>query len=185
MQNYQLTIDTAHRYLRAYPTEDDADYMLYLLGEANLRTVPDVTRDQEPARNALEADQELLTRFPNSEYADAARLNVVAIRDQLAGQEMLVGRYYQERREYTAAINRFKTVVTDYQDTRHVEEALYRLTETYLAMGLVNEAQTAAAVLGANFPDSEWYQRAYDLLSADGASPHNGGGWLSRLFRNN
>ncbi len=184
-QNYDLTISTAERFMRAYPTQEDADYVLYLLGEAYLRTVPDVTRDQEPARKALDADQELLTRFPNSQYADEARLNIVAIRDQLAGQEMLVGRYYQERREYPAAINRFQTVVTDYQDTRHVEEALYRLTETYLAMGLVSEAQTAAAVLGANFPDSEWYQRAYDLLGAGGVQPRNGGGLLSRAFGGN
>jgi outer membrane protein assembly factor BamD len=182
LQDYQTAIDTAERFMRAYPEAEDADYVLYLLGEAYLRTVPDITRDQEPARKAMDADQELLTRFPNSQYADAARLNIVAVRDQLAGQEMLVGRYYQERRQYAAAVNRFQTVVTDYQDTRHVEEALYRLTETYLAMGLVSEAQTAAAVLGANFPDSEWYQRAYDLLGAGGVEPSNGGGWLARAF---
>jgi outer membrane protein assembly factor BamD len=145
--------------------------------------VPDITRDQEAARQALEADQELIDRFPNSEYADEARLNIIAIRDQLAGQEMLIGRYYQERREYPGAINRFRVVVTDYQDTRHVEEALFRLTETYLAMGLVSEAQTAAAVLGFNFPDSTWYDEAYALLGTVGVAPNDGDrGWLGELF---
>lgn len=181
--DYELTITTTRRFLALYPSHEDADYALYLLAEANLRTVPDVTRSQEAARAALDADQELLTRFPNSEYAEPARLNIIAIRDQLAGQEMLVGRYYQERREFTAALNRFRTVVEDYDDTRHVEEALFRLTETYLAMGLVAEAQTAAAVLGHNFPSSEWYERAYQLLGAGaGVEPNNNGGWLGRLF---
>lgn len=183
ISDYELTIATTERFLQLYPTNQDADYALYLLAEANLRTVPDVTRSQEAARAALAADQELIDRYPNSQYAEAARLNIIAVRDQLAGQEMLVGRYYQERREYTAALNRFREVVEEYQDTRHVEEALFRLTETYLAMGLVSEAQTAAAVLGFNFPSSTWYEDAYSLLGAGaGVEPNNNGGWLSRVF---
>jgi outer membrane protein assembly factor BamD len=183
MRDYETAIFAANRYLLAYPTQPDADYVLYLLGESHLRQVPDITRDQEAAREALEADQELLDRFPESEYAAQARLNIIAIRDQLAGQEMLIGRYYQERREYPGAINRFRVVVTDYQDTRHVEEALFRLTETYLAMGLVTEAQTAAAILGFNFPDSTWYDEAFALLGSVGVAPSNSGrGWLADLF---
>ncbi len=183
IDDYELTIATTERFLQLYPSHEDADYALYLLAEANLRTVPDITRSQEAARDALAANEELVERFPNSEYAEAARLNIIAVRDQLAGQEMLVGRYYQERLEYPAALNRFRVVVTDYQDTRHVEEALFRLTETYLAMGLVGEAQTAAAVLGFNFPSSKWYEEAYALLGAGaGVEPNNNGGWLSRLF---
>jgi outer membrane protein assembly factor BamD len=181
--DYQEAIDAANRYLLAYPTQPDAAYVLFLLGESHLRMVPDITRDQGAARDALQADQELLARFPNSEYAAQARLNVIAIRDQLAGQEMLIGRYYEERREYPGAINRFRVVVTDYQDTRHVEEALFRLAETYLAMGLVSEAQTAAAILGYNFPDSVWYDEAYSLLGTAGVVPNNSGrGWLADLF---
>lgn len=183
ISDYELAIESTERFLAAYPADQDADYALFLLGESYLRTVPDITRDQEAARAGLAASQELLDRFPNSQYAEQARLNVLAVRDQLAGQEMLVGRYYQERREYPAAINRFRVVVTDYDDTRHVEEALFRLTETYLAMGLVSEAQTAAAVLGHNFPASDWYERAYSLLGAGGLSPNNNGqGWLAQLF---
>jgi outer membrane protein assembly factor BamD len=183
MRDYETAIFAANRYLLAYPTQTDADYVLYLLAESHLRQVPDITRDQEAARKALEADQELLDRFPESEYAAQARLNIIAVRDQLAGQEMLIGRYYQERREYPGAINRFRVVVTDYQNTRHVEEALFRLTETYLAMGLVSEAQTAAAILGFNYPDSTWYDEAYALLGSVGVVPNNSGrGWLAELF---
>ena len=104
-------------------------------------------------------------------------------RDQIAGKEMQIGRYYLERREYLAAVNRFRTVVEEYQTTRHVEEALHRLTESYLALGIVPEAQTAAAVLGHNFPDSEWYQDSYKLLSKGGLQPaENKGSWISRAF---
>lgn len=183
ISDYDLAIEVAERFLAAFPADAEADYVLFLLGESYLRTVPDITRDQDAARRAMEANQELLQRFPNSEYAAQARTNIIAVRDQLAGQEMLVGRYYQERREYTAAINRFRVVVEDYDDTRHVEEALFRLAETYLAMGLVSEAQTAAAVLGFNFPGSIWYEEAYALLGTVGITPANSGnGWLSRLF---
>lgn len=182
--DFEAALAASERFLRIYPTSEGADGMLYIKGESLLRQVPDVTRDQDVARQALQADQELLDRYPNSQYADEARLNIVAINDQLAGQEMLVGRYYLERREYVAAVNRFRLVVEEYDTTRHVEEALYRLTEAYLAMGLVAEAQTAASVLGNNFPASEWYQRAYNLLGAGGLEPRRGGGnWLNGLFR--
>ena len=126
--------------------------------------------------------QEIITRYPDSEYVDDARRKILITRDQLAGKEMQIGRYYLERREYLAAINRFKTVVTQYQDTRHVEEALERLTEANLAMGLVGEAQTAAAVLGHNFPDSRWYKDAYNLLKKKGAEPADNGGAVSEAF---
>src|SRR5207302_6707509 len=105
-------------------------------------------------------------------------------KDQLAGKEMTIGRYYQERRDYTGAINRFKVVVTQYQRTRHVEEALMRLTEVYMALGIVEEAQTAAAVLGHNFPDSPWYKDAYNLVRAGGLEPNeNPTSWISRAFK--
>jgi outer membrane protein assembly factor BamD len=182
-RQYEEAIETAQRYLLLYPNHPDAAHVLFLEGEAFLRQVPDVTRDQDAAIGALAANQELVERFPNSEFADQARLNIIAIRDQLAGQEMLIGRYYLERREYVAAVNRFRGVVEGFQETRHVEEALYRLTEAYLAMGLVSEAQTAAAILGHNFPNSPWYQDAYNLLGAGGLQPNqNRTSWLSGLF---
>ena len=105
-------------------------------------------------------------------------------RDQLAGKEMQTGRYYLNRKDYTGAINRFKIVVTKYQTTRHVEEALMRLTEAYMALGIVAEAQTAAAVLGHNFPDSEWYKHAYTLVKNGGVEPsENKGSWISKAFK--
>lgn len=167
--------EAADRFLLLYPNSPEAAGMLHVKAKSLLRRVPDITRDQGQAREALLVDQELVERFPNSEYAEGARLNIVAINDQLAGQEMLVGRYYLERREYVAAVNRFRAVVDEYETTRHVEEALYRLTETYLAMGLAGEAQGATALLGANFPQSAWYADAYALLNrmglATGATP--------------
>src|SRR5437868_10107181 len=126
--------------------------------------MPDITRDQQATQRALASLQEIVDRYPDSEYADDAKKKIIVARDQLAGKEMQVGRYYLERREYLAAVNRFKTVATKYQDTRHVEEALERLTEANLAMGLVGEAQTSAALLGHNFPDSRWYKDAFNLL---------------------
>ena len=136
------------------------------------------------ARKALTAMQTIVDRYPDSEYAADAGRKVIQTRDQLAGKEMQVGRYYLERREYIAAINRFKVVVTQYQTTRHVEEALARLTEAYMALGIVPEAQTAAAVLGHNFPDSRWYKDAYTLVRSGGVEPtENKDSWMSRAFK--
>lgn len=163
--NYEEAIAAGERYMTLYGTSPDAAQALQVITESWLRQVPDITRDQDAARQALTAAEELVERFPTSQYADQARLNIIAINDQLAGAEMQVGRYYQERREYIAAINRFRLVVEEYDTTRHVEEALFRMTETYLAMGLTSEAQTAAATLGHNFPNSPWYERAYRLLN--------------------
>jgi outer membrane protein assembly factor BamD len=131
----------------------------------------------------MEAMNAVIQKYPDSEYADDARKKIDMATDQIAGKEMQIGRYYLERREYLAAVNRFKAVVQDYQTTRHVEEALHRLTESYLALGIVPEAQTAAAVLGHNFPDSEWYKDSYRLLSEGGLTPEeNKGSWISRAF---
>jgi outer membrane protein assembly factor BamD len=180
---YEDTLQTANRYITLYPGTDDAAYAQYLIAQSNYRQIPDVTRDQQSTEKALEGMREIVERYPESEYADDARRKVIQTRDQLAGKEMQIGRYYLERREYIAAINRFKVVITKYQDTRHVEEALYRLVEADLAMGLVSEAQTAGAVLGHNFPNSEWYERAYKRLDAGGLSPsENDKSWISRAF---
>jgi outer membrane protein assembly factor BamD len=125
--------------------------------------------------------RELIERWPDSEYVDDANAKIRFARDQLAGKEMQIGRYYQERRENIASVKRFRNVVEMYSDTRHIEEALARLTETYYAMGLASEAQTAAAVLGHNYPESQWYKDSYALLQSGGLSPREDrGSWLSR-----
>jgi outer membrane protein assembly factor BamD len=129
--------------------------------------------------------QIIVERYPDSEYAADANMKVIQTRDQLAGKEMQVGRYYLEQRQFVAAINRFNVVVTQFQDTRHVEEALERLVEANLAMGLVREAQTAAAVLGHNFPNSRWYKDAYSLLQKKGVLPENFGGPVGDAFASN
>jgi len=181
---YDETINEAQRYVTLYPSSDEAAYAQYLIGESYFRQIPDVTREQDLSRKAMAAMDTVVLKYPESEYAEDARKKVEVARDQIAGKEMQIGRYYQERHEYLAAVNRFRSVVQDYQTTRHVEEALLRLTESYLALGLTSEAQTAAAVLGHNFPDSEWYKDAYALLGKGGLEPsENRGSWMSRIFR--
>ncbi|MCP1199694.1 outer membrane protein assembly factor BamD [Notoacmeibacter sp. MSK16QG-6] len=175
-------IQTAKRYTTLYPATDDAAYATYIAGLSYWRQIEDVTRDQEVTKRMIQVMNQVVTRWPDSEYVEDAEAKIRFGRDQLAGKEMQVGRYYLERREYLAAIRRFRYVVENYSNTRHVEEALARLTESYLAMGLVEEAQNSAAVLGYNFPDSQWYKDAYALLTKGGYTPQqSAGGWLSRV----
>jgi outer membrane protein assembly factor BamD len=181
---YDDCIESAKRYVALYPASPDAAYAQYMIGQSYFKQIPDVTRDQESTQRAIAAMQEVVERYPTSEYVDDAQKAIIFARDQLAGKEMQIGRYYLERREYTAAINRFKTVVTQYGNTRQVEEALYRLTSAYYAIGVVSEAQTAAAVLGHNFPDSTWYKDAYTLLESKGLAPsENKSSWISKAFQ--
>jgi outer membrane protein assembly factor BamD len=180
---YDDCVESAKRYLSLYPSSDDAGYAQYMIGQSYFKQIPDVTRDQESTQRALDAMQQVIDRYPNSEYVDDAQKAILVARDQLAGKEMQIGRYYLERKEYPAAINRFKVVVQEYANTRQVEEALYRLTTAYYAMGIVPEAQTAAAVLGHNFPDSQWYKDAYKLLQSGGLEPQeNKSSWISKAF---
>lgn len=182
--DYDSSIGAAQRYIALHPGSPDAAYAQYLIAASNFDQIPDVTRDQGRTERAIAALEEVVRKYPNSEYASNAKRKLEAARDQLAGREMMVGRYYMERRDYTGAINRFKTVVTRYQTTRHVEEALFRLTEAYMSLGIVNEAQTAAAVLGHNFPDSRWYQDSYKLVKSGGLEPaENKGSWISQAFK--
>lgn len=181
---YTECVSAAKRFIALYPGDEDVPYAYYLIGQSYYRQIPDVTRDQEAAERAMQAMNELVQRYPDSEYASDARKKVRITMDQLAGKEMQVGRYYLERREYIAAVNRFKLVVSDFQTTRHAEEALMRLAESYLAMGISHEAQTAVAVLGHNFPQSEWYKRAHSMLKSDGLAPEvNSGSWMAKLFK--
>ncbi|MCV0380035.1 MAG: outer membrane protein assembly factor BamD [Nitratireductor sp.] len=178
---YDEAINSGKRYVALYPTTEDAAYAQYLVGLSYFRQIRDVTQDQREARRTVEAMEEVVQRWPDSEYVPDAEAKIRIARDQLAGKEMQIGRYYLERREYVAAVRRFRGVVESYPNTRHVEEALARLTEAYYAMGLVSEAQTAAAVLGHNYPDSQWYKDSYALLQSGGLEPReNSGSWISK-----
>jgi outer membrane protein assembly factor BamD len=180
---YDDAIAAAKRYVTLHPGSRDAAYAQYLIGSSYYNQIPDVTRDQAGTEKAIAALEEVARKFPDSEYAKTAKQKVGIARDQLAGKEMTIGRYYLRKKDFTGAINRFKIVVTHYQTTRHVEEALLRLTEAYMALGIVGEAQTAAAVLGHNFPDSRWYVDAYRLVKSRGLEPaENAGSWISRAF---
>lgn len=182
--NYDDTIASAQRYIGLYPTSPDLPYIYYLAAMSNYNQIPDIHRDQERAAKAAALFTEITEKFPKSEYAEDARYKLQVTRDQLAGKEMLVGRYYLNQHNYGAAINRFRVVLAKYQTTRHAEEALMRLTEAYLALGITNEAQTAAAVLGHNFPDSVWYKDAHARLQDSGLEPHEDqGSWISKAFR--
>jgi outer membrane protein assembly factor BamD len=179
--NYDDAISAAKRYLTLYPSTDDAPYAEYIIGLSYYRQIKDVTQDQKEARQTIQAMQDLVQRWPDSEYVEDAKEKIRFANDQLAGKEMQVGRYYLERREYIAAIKRFRTVVENYSNTRHIEEALSRLVEAYYAMGLTDEAQTAAAVLGHNYPDSQWYKDSYKLLQSGGLQPReNAASWISK-----
>jgi outer membrane protein assembly factor BamD len=181
---YDDCINAAKRYITLHPGNPDAAYAQYLIGSSYYDQILDVTRDQERADKAINAYQEVVHKYPDSQYAVEAKRKIEMARDQLAGKEMAIGRFYLNKRDFQGAINRFKVVVTQYQTTREVEEALERLTEAYVALGLVGEAQTAAAVLGHNFPDSPWYKDAYRLLKGAGSEPNeNKDSWMSRSFK--
>lgn len=180
---YDDAVGVAQGYLRQYPGSEDAAYAQYIMAMAYYDQIPDITRDQERTQRAILAFQELIDRYPDSEYVEDSQAKLLLAYDQLAGKEMEVGRFYLNQRNYTGAINRFRNVVSEYQTTRHVEEALSRLTEAYFALGITDEAQTAAAVLGHNFPESRWYRDAYVLLESGGLEPReNRQSWISRAF---
>ena len=180
---YEDCVNTAKRYVTLHPGSPDAAYAQYLIGASYFDQMPEISRDQDRTDKAVQALEEVARKYPTSEYAVAAKRKIEIARDQLAGKEMDIGRQLLNTRNYTGAINRFKVVVTRYQRTRHVEEALLRLTEAYMALGIVEEAQTSAAVLGHNFPDSRWYKDAYALMQTRGLEPNeNKGHWISQAF---
>jgi outer membrane protein assembly factor BamD len=183
-KEYDDTITAAKRYVAMHPGSPDAAYAQYLIGSSYYEVIPDVTRDQQRTEQAMRELEQVIRRYPSTEYAASAKKKLDVARDQLAGKEMMIGRFYLTKKDFSGAINRFKLVVTQYQTTRHVEEALMRLTEAYMALGIVQEAQTAAAVLGHNFPDSPWYQNAYKLVQTGGLEPsENKQSWISKLFQ--
>lgn len=183
-RSYDDAIGSGKRFLALHPSDPQAAYAAYMVAMSYYSMVPDVSRDQDRTEKAALALQEVVQRWPNSEYAQDARYKLNVVRDQLAGREMTVGRYYLKRRNYTAAINRFRNVISQFQTTNQIEEALARIAESYLALGIVNEAQTAGAVLGHNFPDSQWYKDTYTLLQSKGLEPREDqGSWISKAFK--
>ncbi len=177
-------VAAARRYLALHPGTPEAAQAQDIIASCYYDRISPVTRDQGETKKALEEMETLVRRFPNSEYTVETKKRIKLARDTLAGSEMHVGRWEQKKGNYLGAINRFKTVVTDYQSTAHVEEALFRLTECYMALGIVNEARTAAAILGHNFPDSQWYKDAYALLQTNGTAPaEDSGSWMSRSWK--
>jgi len=182
--NAQKAVGAARRYLTLHPGTDEAPLAQHIIASAYFDRMNGPDRDQSDTEKALEELEILTRRYPDSRYAPRARKRVKIARDLLAAKEMNVGRYYLEEGNYLAAINRFRTVVEKYQQTKHVEEALSRLTEAYMALGIKSEAQTAAAVLGHNYPESKWYKDAYALLESDGLAPReDAGSWISRQWR--
>ncbi|MBC7102943.1 MAG: outer membrane protein assembly factor BamD, partial [Parvibaculum sp.] len=183
VNQYDEAILSAQRFISLHPSNRDVPYAYYLIGLSYYERISDVGRDQKMTENALNSFYELTRRFPASEYARDAKLKIDLTLDHLAGKEMEIGRYYLNRSDYIAAINRFRIVIEKYQTTTHTPEALERLTEAYLSLGIKTEAQTAAAILGYNFPGSEWYEDSYALLAEQGLEPQeNKDSWISRAW---
>ncbi|NML73166.1 outer membrane protein assembly factor BamD [Rhizobium sp. S-51] len=181
MARYTDAIATGNRYMNLYPRSDDSAYVQYLVGLSHWKQIVNVTQDQKSSLQTIDAMQKVVDNYPDSEYVEDAQAKIRFARDQLAGKEMQVGRYYLERKEYLAAVSRFRVVIEKYPNTNQIEEALARLVEAYYAMGVAQEAQTAAAVLGHNYPDSQWYADSYKLLQTGGLQPReNPGSWIAR-----
>lgn len=174
---YDDAITAIDRFISLHPANPDVPYAYYLKALSYYEQISDVGRDQQMTQHAMDSLDDVIRRFPDSQYARDAKLKKDLTVDHLAGKEMSVGRYYQDRGEYLAAINRFKSVLDKYQTTTHVPEALARLTESYLALGLDGEAKRTASVLGHNFPGSPWYEDSYDLLVGDGLNTRESESW--------
>jgi outer membrane protein assembly factor BamD len=170
-KDHTKSIESARRFLSIHPGNKDAPYAHYLIALNYYEQIKDVTRDQSITRQALDSLGELVRRYPETRYASDARLKMDLVRDHLAGKEMEIGRFYQRRALWLASVARFRTVIDQYQTTTHAPEALMRLTESYLALGIPEEARKAAAVLGANYPGTKWYERAYALVQKHAPAP--------------
>ncbi|MEE9427926.1 MAG: outer membrane protein assembly factor BamD [Paracoccaceae bacterium] len=184
-RDYPNSRASAQRYLDFYPADEDAAYAQYLLALSYYDQIDDVGRDQGLTFQALQSLRAVIERYPDSEYTSSAVLKFDLAFDHLAAKEMEIGRFYLKRNHFTAATNRFRVVVEQFQTTTHTAEALHRLVESYLALGLTAEAQTAGAILGHNFRSTEYYQDSFSLLSGQGLHPEaaQGNGWLSKIYR--
>ncbi len=183
-KDYENSRAAAQRFIDFYPADEDAAYAQYLLAISYYDQIDDVGRDQGLTFQALQALRTVIERYPDSEYARSAILKFDLAFDHLAAKEMEIGRYYLKRGHFSASINRFRVVVEQFQTTSHTAEALHRLVEAYLSLGLDSEAQTAGAILGHNFKSTEWYQDSYKLLTGRGLSPKaKGNSWLAQIYR--
>lgn len=183
LSKYDNAISMAQRYVNLYPLAGDIDYAYYIIGLSSFKQIPDITRDQKDTQRAIIAMEILVERYPTSKYIKDAKAKIRFAREHLAAQEMQVGRYYEKDRKYLAASKRFRQVIEEYSETSQVEEALFRLTEVNLSLGLIREAQTAAAVLKRKYSESKWYQLAYDLLQKNNVSPQeHKSSWISNAL---
>jgi outer membrane protein assembly factor BamD len=177
-------VAAARRYLAVHPGTKEAAQAQNIIAESYFDRISTPGRDQSETKKAVAEMETLIRRYPDSEYTAEAKRRIKLAQDTMAASEMNIGRYWEKKGNYLAAVNRFKTVVSDYQQTAHIEEALFRVTECYMALGIVNEAQTAAAILGKNYPDSQWYKDAYALLQQGGAAPkEDSGSWVSQAWK--
>jgi outer membrane protein assembly factor BamD len=186
-QNYRYddAINTLDRFIQIHPGHADISYAYYLKAIAYYEQITDVQRDQSSTQKAMDALREVTRRFPSTQYARDAELKLGLARDHLAGKEMDIGRYYQGQKQFIAALGRFRKVIEDYQTTSQTPEALHRLVESYLILGIPKEAQAAGAVLGHNYPGSQWYEDSYALLAEKGLKPQKDeGSWISKAFDN-
>jgi outer membrane protein assembly factor BamD len=182
-KKYDIAVNQLARYKQLYPNSKDLDYANYLVGLSYYLQVAIIGRDQTNAKLALQSFNIVTDRFPRSEYAADARLKKDLIIDHIAASEMEIGRYYQKKNQHAAAINRFKNVVTKYQTTSHIEEALARYSESYISLGIYTEAQSSAAILGYNYPNSKWYEYIYTQLESAGLSPkEEKDSWIERIW---
>lgn len=183
-KDYENSRSAAQRYIDFYPLDDDAAYAQYLLALSYYDQIDEVGRDQGLTFLALQSLRKVIETYPDSEYARSSVLKFDLAFDHLAAKEMEIGRYYLKRDQFAASVNRFRVVVEDFQTTTHTPEALHRLVEAYLSLGLADEAQTAGAILGHNFRSTEWYEDSYQLLTNNGLQPRaKGNGWLASIYR--
>ena len=183
-RDYEAARGAAQRFLNTYPGDEDAAYAQYLLALSYYDQIEDVGRDQGLTFQALQSLREVIETYPDSDYARSAILKFDLAFDHLAAKEMEVGRFYLKRGHFVAAINRLRVVVEDFQTTTQTPEALHRLVESYLSLGLTDEAQSAGAILGHNFQSTDWYQDSYTLLTAQGLQPRaRGNNWLAQGYR--
>jgi len=183
-KDYPNSRSAAQRYIDFYPATEDAAYAQYLLALSYYDQIDEIGRDQGLTFQALQALRAVIEQYPDTEYARSSILKFDLAFDHLAAKEMEIGRYYLKRKHYTAAVSRFRIVVEDFQTTSHTAEALHRLVEAYLALGLTDEAQTAGAILGHNYQSTEWYQDSYALLTVQGLEVKSSGdNWLASIYR--
>lgn len=183
-KEYENVVSAANRFIEFHPKDKDIPYAYYLIGLSYYDQVLAIGRDQKLTQEALKIFKLIIKEYPDSEYASSSQIKFDFLKNQLASKEMEVGRYYLKRSHYVSAINRFRGIIEDFSTTSQVPEALHRLVEAYLSLGLTDEAQTAGAILGYNYKSNEWYERSFELLSSKGLKPKSlGNSWLSQIYR--